>query len=197
MNLHFVHKKSTRADAIPLLLCHGWPGTFCEFFSLVEPLTNPPNPDDPAFHVIIPSIPGFLFSSTPKRAGWTVADTACIFDILLTSVLGYSSYVCQGGDWGSIIAPIISDYPNCRLVHLNMCTVPPPNSPILLGLLWLLPNWLSSRIVSLKLSSEDWDQLMKTKKFAMQGAGYFALQSTQPFTIGLALNDSPMGKCNR
>ncbi|KZW02821.1 alpha/beta-hydrolase [Exidia glandulosa HHB12029] len=193
ISLHFVHQRSQRPDAIPLLLVHGWPGSFYEFYSVIDALTNPPNASDPAFHVIIPSVPGFLFSSTPQKNGWTVKDTGRLLDTLVTEVLGYASYAIQGGDWGSIIATLMSDYPRCKAVNLNMCTVPPPHSPIIMGLVWALPKWISDRIVSWTFTPDEWRQLMRTKDFAMQGAGYFAMQSTQPLTIGLALNDSPMG----
>lgn len=102
VSLHFVHQRSQREDAIPLLLVHGWPGSFYEFYGLIEQLTNPPS-GEPAFHVIIPSVPGFLFSSTPQMNGWTVKDTGRILDALVTEVLGYSSYAMQGGDWVSTL----------------------------------------------------------------------------------------------
>lgn len=100
VNLHFVHQRSLRPDAIPLLILHGWPGTFFEFDQVIEPLINPPD-GKTAFHVIIPSLPGFGFSSTPRKKGWTVKDSARLFDKLATKVLGYGSYVAQGGDWVS------------------------------------------------------------------------------------------------
>ena len=84
-----------------MLIVHGWPGTFYEFHKIIEPLTNPP-PGEPAFHVIIPSVPGFGFSSTPRKQGWTVKDTARIFNRLVVDVLGYKSYAAQGGDWVSL-----------------------------------------------------------------------------------------------
>ena len=101
INLHFVHQKSSRPDAVPLVIVHGWPGTFYEFDRVIEPLINPPE-GKTAFHVIIPSVPGFGFSSTPRQRGWTVRDTACLFDKLVTEVLRYKSYAAQGGDWVSI-----------------------------------------------------------------------------------------------
>ncbi|EJD49621.1 hypothetical protein AURDEDRAFT_182766 [Auricularia subglabra TFB-10046 SS5] len=192
VNIHFVHQRSQQEDAIPLVLVHGWPGTFFEFYALIDSLVNPPDGEIP-FHVVVPSVPGFLFSSTPQKTGWTVVDTARILDTLMTNVLGYANYVVQGGDWGSLIATLMSDSSHCKAVHLNMCTVPPPHSPLLMGLVWALPTWLSSKIVSWMFTPDEWRQLLRTKDFAMQGAGYFATQSTQPLTIGLALNDSPIG----
>jgi Epoxide hydrolase N terminus len=100
VTVHFVHQRSARPDAIALIIIHGWPGTFYEFHQLIEPLTNPPE-GQPAFNLIIPSVPGFGFSSTPRKQGWTVKDTARIFDKLVTEVLGYKAYATQGGDWVS------------------------------------------------------------------------------------------------
>ena len=101
INLHFVHQKSSHLNAVPLLIVHGWPGTFYEFDQIIEPLINPPE-GQTAFHVIIPSVPGFGFSSTPRKKGWTVRDSASLFDKLMTEVLGYESYAAQGGDWVSV-----------------------------------------------------------------------------------------------
>jgi len=103
VHVHFVHQRSPRPDAIPLLIVHGWPGTFYEFHQIIEPLINPPA-GKCAFDVIIPSVPGFGFSSTPRRQGWTVKDTARIFDKLVTDILGYKAYMAQGGDWVSQLA---------------------------------------------------------------------------------------------
>jgi pimeloyl-ACP methyl ester carboxylesterase len=192
VNLHFVHQKSLRPDAIPLIIVHGWPGTFYEFDQIIEPLINPPE-GQTAFHVIIPSVPGFGFSSTPRKKGWTVRDSAQLFDKLVTDVLGYKSYAAQGGDWGSIISTLLSDMPHCRAVHLNMCTVPPPFPYAIAGLVFALPSWFSSRLLKWYFSPEEYKQMIRSKDFALQGAGYFGMQATQPFTIGLALNDSPIG----
>jgi len=130
LSIHFVHHRSTRADAIPLILCHGWPGSFHEFEHVVERLAEPDSSDGAgaqAFHVVVASQPGFTFSSPPKTAKWGMEDTARVFDKLMTG-LGYDKcvvlppeplrepqadelslsrarrYVAQGGDWGSITA---------------------------------------------------------------------------------------------
>jgi hypothetical protein len=110
VDLHFVHQKSSHLHAIPLLIVHGWPGTFHEFDQIIEPLINPPD-GKTAFNVIIPSVPGFGFSSTPRRKGWTVKDSARLFDKLVTKVLGYESYAAQGGDWVSL-SDMLADVPN-------------------------------------------------------------------------------------
>lgn len=193
VELHFIHARSERSDAVPIVLLHGWPGTFYEFHRIIDDLRHPEDPEKPAFHVIVPSIPGFGFSSTPHQRGWTVKDSARVINTLMTDILGYKDgYLAQGGDWGSLIATSISQYPSCKLVHLNMCVVQPPN-PIILFLLWLLPSWLGQRrLTSFFLSEYDLRQLQRSKEFALK-AGYFFTQATQPFQIGLALNDSPIG----
>ena len=135
INIHFVHARSPRPDAIPLLMCHGWPGTFWEFSSVWGPLSNPPNPDDPAFHVVVPSLPGFCFSDWPPRAGWTLQDTARIFDGLMRR-LGYGEYMMQGGDWSHWVGRELGSRlqrgegegkgSGCRLVHFNFAPSPLP-----------------------------------------------------------------------
>jgi len=174
------------------LIVHGWPGSFYEFHDIIDPLTNPPA-DQVAFHVIIPSVPGFAFSQAPAQRGWTAEDTARLLNKLMSDVLGYNSYAVQGGDWGALISTLLSEYPNTKAVHLNMCPVPPPYSPILMGLVYLMPHWISSRIVSWAFSPEEWAQMLRIKDFTLKSTGYFAIQATQPFTLGLALNDSPLG----
>ena len=101
--IHFIHERSPRADAIPLMLIHGWPGSILEFFALIEPLTHPKDSNTPAFDVVVPSLPGFGFSGPTTSRGWNTARMAKAF-IVLMDRLGYSRYGIQGGDWGSEIA---------------------------------------------------------------------------------------------
>jgi len=88
VKVHFVHARSKRDDAIPLIMVHGWPGSFYEFNRVWGPLANPPDPNLPAFHVVVPSLPGYAFSDWPPRAGWTLQDSTRIFDALMKQ-LGY------------------------------------------------------------------------------------------------------------
>lgn len=101
--IHFIHERSPRPDAIPLMLIHGWPGSIAEFLALVEPLTNPIDASAPAFDVTIPSLPGFGFSGPTRSRGWDTRRMAKAF-ITLMDRLGYARYGVQGGDWGSVIA---------------------------------------------------------------------------------------------
>lgn len=127
VKLHFVHARSEREDAIPLIMCHGWPGSFWEFSSVWGPLSRPSDPSDPAFHVVAPSLPGFCFSDWPPRAGWTLQDTARLFDKLMRK-LGYARYMMQGGDWSHWIGREMGSKftDSCKLVHFNFAPSPLP-----------------------------------------------------------------------
>ncbi|KAJ7449089.1 Alpha/Beta hydrolase protein [Mycena galericulata] len=105
--VHFIHQKSTDPDAIPVILLHGWPGSFQEFAPVIKPLTEPWTSSTGrkvSYNVVVPSLPGFVFSSAPPNANWTVDDTARIFNELMTEVLGYPTYALHGTDWGSVVA---------------------------------------------------------------------------------------------
>ncbi|KAI0394736.1 Alpha/Beta hydrolase protein [Xylariaceae sp. FL0594] len=140
LTIHFVHQPSRQDDAIPLLLAHGWPGSWFEFSRCIDPLSNPAGDDtstsqsrpQPAFHVVVPSIPGFTWSSGPPGRGWTLQDTARIFDTLMHERLGYGSYVAQGGDWGHWVVrvarqqPPVLQGPGAGPCTRNMCPSQPP-----------------------------------------------------------------------
>src|ERR1700761_2014287 len=106
LGIHYLHVRSPHADALPMILTHGWPGSIVEFYKVIWPLTNPTqfggNATD-AFHVVIPSLPGFGFSDKPTSQGWNVVRIANAWDGLMKR-LGYSRYIAQGGDWGAAIA---------------------------------------------------------------------------------------------
>ncbi|KAI8935613.1 hypothetical protein NX059_007142 [Plenodomus lindquistii] len=174
LRLHFVHVRSSRQDAIPLLLVHGWPGSFFEFDRVIDQLTDPDDQTAQAFHVIAPSMPGFLWSSPPPRRGWTLKDTARLFDALMQD-LGYLSYGVQAGDWGSFVARELgANYPACKAVHLNFCPVPSLNTD----------EELSPREILVKQRQDDWLD---------NHLGYAICMRTRPHTIGVALMDNPVG----
>ncbi|KAI0811155.1 alpha/beta-hydrolase [Irpex lacteus] len=177
LQLHFVHQRSERADAIPLLLLHGWPGTFYDFHKVIEPLVNPKDPKLPAFHVVVPSIPGYFLSTLPRRDGWNLEDVARLYNDLAVKLLGYRSYTAQGGDWGSMIARIMAyQYPESLLaVHLNIFIAPQEDY-----------------VDSPNLSETENKLLARGEAFARTGMGYFNIQSTKPFTIGIAIGSSPL-----
>ena len=126
LTIHFIHRESKQPGAFPLLITHGWPGSFVEFAKIIGPLTDPAahgGRADDAFDLVIPSIPGFAFSDKPRAAGYDTAKIGAI-EAALMARLGYQKYGVQGGDWGSIIGTQIAlnDAPHVAGLHINMCT---------------------------------------------------------------------------
>ncbi|KIJ44826.1 hypothetical protein M422DRAFT_207769 [Sphaerobolus stellatus SS14] len=175
VDIHFLHIKSNRKDAIPLLMLHGWPGTFWDFHKVLEPLTNP-SEGEPAFHLVVPSLPGYFLSSQPQHYDWTLVDTAKLIHRLMVDVLGYSRYAGQGGDWGSYILRVIGSlYPEqAPVLHFNMFRTPP------------IANF---DMETLTVSEKN--ALRRREEFQESGRGYIDIQSTKPFTIGIAIASSP------
>ena len=176
--IHFIHARSVHPDARPLLLTHGWPGSFVEFLDVIPRLTDPESyggQASDAFHVIVPSLPGYGFSEPPRSPGWDVPRIARAF-IALMDRLDYPDYVAQGGDWGAQVTTWIAslDPEHCVAIHLNMATgVPPQNRE--------------------PLTDEEQADLAAMKEFANEESGYANEQGTKPQTLGIALNDSPAG----
>jgi len=176
LDIHFLHKRSSRADAVPLILTHGWPGSVIEFLGVIDELTQPSDREAMAFHVVAPSLPGYGFSGKPRETGWGVERIAKAWAELMGR-LGYASWVAQGGDWGAAITTAIGKLApeGCRGIHLNM----PIGRP---G-----PEDMQSSDPKVQRAFEalgfyqQWD------------AGYSKLQSTRPQTIGYSLVDSPVG----
>lgn len=127
LDVHFVHARAKSDKAIPILLVHGWPGSIHEFSRVITPLSQPSSASDPAFHVVVPSLPGFAWSSWPPKAGWTLQDTARILDKLMKK-LGHETYVVQCGDWGHFIGRELGTKytDSCRAVHFNFAPSPLP-----------------------------------------------------------------------
>ncbi|KAF5252538.1 hypothetical protein FANTH_2432 [Fusarium anthophilum] len=173
--IHFIHQKAHNHNAIPLVLNHGWPGSFLEFIPLIDKLKND-------FHIIIPSLPGFAFSSAPPPT-WTVDDTARVFNTLMTKVLGYPKYAVYGTDWGSGVA--YSLYANfntsVRLAHLSF-------------LPFVALNRTQLTAEGIKLSPLEEFEAQRAEEWATTGNGYYLEQTTKPNTIGLALYDNPVGQ---
>ncbi|TIC99803.1 putative epoxide hydrolase [Colletotrichum higginsianum] len=174
LQIHFVHARSDRLKAIPLLAVHGWPGSFWEFSQVWGPLSNPTDPNDPAFHVVAPSMPGFCWSSWPPRSGWKLQDNARVFDKLMKG-LGYNEYMVQCGDWGHFVGRELgSKYTDsCKLVHCNFAPSPMPDGAE-----------YTDREKRVAERGEDWLQ---------NHIGYAVAMRTRPHTIGIALHDNPMG----
>jgi epoxide hydrolase len=182
LELHFVHVRSPEADALPLLLIHGWPGTFIDFLNLVGPLADPRSHGaDPAnaFDVVIPSIPGHGFSGPLENPGWTHGRCAAAYTSLMGR-LGYDRYGVQGGDHGAFQAPLVGRLDPQRVVgvHLNaLLTFPSGDADELIG-----------------LTDTENDRLARLNQFQAEQLGYVQIQGTRPQTIAYGLTDSPVGQ---
>jgi len=181
LNIHFLHVRSPEPKARPLLMTHGWPGSVLEFLDVIEPLTNPcahGGKAEDAFDLVIPSLPGYGFSSKPSAAGWNIERIAEAWDVLMLR-LGYTRYFAQGGDWGSMITSLIGVQNNghCAGIHLNLVVVGAPNNEV-----------LSNPTTQEKAS------LAHFAKYLKQGMAYAVIQGTRPQTLGYALADSPVGQ---
>jgi pimeloyl-ACP methyl ester carboxylesterase len=177
-SIHFIHARSARDDAFPLLLTHGWPGSVVEFVDVIPRLTDPEahgGSDADAFHVIVPSLPGYGFSEAPRTAGWDPARIARAFAELMAR-LGYDRYGAQGGDWGAQVTTRLGalDPEHCAAIHLNMPIGTPPDNYV-------------------PVDEEEQSDLAAVQQFVRDESGYANEQGTKPQTVGAALNDSPAG----
>jgi epoxide hydrolase len=180
LDIHFLHVRSPHADALPIVITHGWPGSIIEFLAIIEPLTDPTGHGgeaQDAFHVIAPSLPGFGFSGKPAEPGWDSARIARAWGELM-QWLGYSRYVAQGGDWGAEITTRMAQQqaPGLAAIHLNFPLAFPDPLP------------------TTGLSAEEQRAVDALARFQTDGSGYFLQQSTRPQTVGYALVDSPVGQ---
>ena len=183
LDVHFIHQRAANPDAIPLMIIHGWPGSFVEFHKIIEPLTDPASHGgDPAdaFHLVIPSLPGFGFSDRPREPGYNPQRMAETF-VKLMARLGYTRYGLQGGDYGSLISRIIGniDPEHVAGVHLNLCGAGPPPGV---------------EDPTAGVPPEELELMRERQAFwTDEERGYSAIQGTKPQTIGYVLNDSPVG----
>jgi pimeloyl-ACP methyl ester carboxylesterase len=180
VDIHFIHVRARHEDALPLIMTHGWPGSVIELLETVGPLTDPTayggTPED-AFHLVLPSLPGYGFSGEPKEVGWDAGRTAQAWAELMNR-LDYTRYVAQGGDLGAIVADVLGrQAPEGLLgIHMNLLVTtlgaptPPPGD-----------------------TEEERAALDAINTFTTSGFGYFLEQSTRPQTIGYSLLDSPVG----
>jgi microsomal epoxide hydrolase len=172
VTIHSVHRRSTRSDAVPLLMLHGWPGAFLEFLELYDPLAEPAA-DQPAFHVVTPSLPGYGFSTT--RKGMNPARMAPVF-VALMERLGYERFIIQGGNWGAVVGTEIARQFPERVIGLHLNSVngsPPPDRD------------------SLPLTAEERSWIVAQGHYA--AFTHFALLAQAPVSPAHALNDSPVG----
>jgi pimeloyl-ACP methyl ester carboxylesterase len=181
-SIHFQHVESPEPNATPLMLIHGWPGSFLEFIELIGPLTDPvAHGGDPAdaFHLVVPSVPGFGFSTPLSEAGWTHGRIAKAFTELMTR-LGYDRYGVQGGDVGAFEAPLMGqlDPEHIVGVHVNALVTFPSSDPAEME----------------GLTEAEQERLARFRNFEQDMSGYMAIQGTRPQTVAYGLDDSPAGQ---
>lgn len=176
--IHFLHVRSPREDATPLLLSHGWPGSVIEYLDVIAPLTEPAGPDAPAFHLVIPSLPGFGFSGPARSPGWGTQRTARAWAELMHR-LGYQRYGLAGNDAGSMISPEVGriDPEHVTGVHVTQLFSFPSGDPAEFE----------------GLSGEDQAALAHLQWFMDSKFAFNVLHSQQPQTLAFALADSPVG----
>lgn len=179
IGIHFLHIRSPHANALPMVMTHGWPGSIVEFLDVIDPLVNPTaygGTAGQAFHLVLPSIPGFGFSDKPDAKGWNRSRIGKAWDVLMKR-LGYDRYVAQGGDWGSVITTEMGrlELDGLAAIHVNLpfvAQLPFPEHP----------------------TAEEQVAINQCMLFAEDGSFYHHLQTTRPQTIGYALADSPSGQ---
>jgi pimeloyl-ACP methyl ester carboxylesterase len=188
LDIQFIHVRSRHDDALPMIMTHGWPGSILEFLKAIDPLTNPTahgGKAEDAFHLVIPSIPGFGFSAKPKTLGWGSDHIGRAWSALMLR-LGYDRYVSQGGDCGSVISQrmALQKVRGLLGIHLNMPAVVPADIARTLAAGDPAPASLSAK------ERAAFDQL---EAFYRDNAAYAAMMNTRPQTIGYSLVDSPVG----
>ena len=189
LDIHFIQVKSRHSKALPLVIIHGWPGSILEQLKVIGPLTDPTafgGHEGDAFDVVIPSMPGYGFSGKPTGAGWGPERMARAWDVLMKR-LGYTQYVAQGGDWGSVIADAMGRQAPAGLlgIHVNMpATVPPEVAKAL----------RSGEPPPAGLSEVEQAAFTSLNNLYTRGGGYAAMMVTRPQTVGYALADSPAGQ---
>jgi epoxide hydrolase len=177
LDIHFMHVRSSRADALPLIMTHGWPGSVLEFTNVIDALVEPEYAGAPAFHLVLPSLPGYGFSGRPDKAGWSVEKIGGAWDELMRG-LGYDRYFAQGGDWGAMVTSAMASQNKgaCAAIHVNMAVAAPP------------PEVMTDP------TPFEAAALMRLAWYRAKDNGYAKIQSTRPQTLGYALTDSPVGQ---
>ena len=180
--IHFLHVRSSRPDAKPLLITHGFPSSVAEFLHLVEPLVNPE--EGQAFHVVAPSLPGYGFSAPLSGTGWTMGRTARAW-IELMARLGYDRYGVHGGDVGGGVSGMVAGLDGEHVIGVHVVTDPLTAANVAT----FLPG-MADRLDP----DEPVDALILSRmdEFTRDGSGYLAIQNTRPQTIGYGLVDSPV-----
>jgi epoxide hydrolase len=185
-NIHFLHVRSPEPDAFPLILSHGWPGSVVEFLDVIGPLTDPrSHGGDPAdaFHLVIPSLPGFGFSEPTREPGWDSFRIARAFAELMGR-LGYERYGAQGGDFGAFVAPDLGRVAPDHVagVHVNAATV------------GFIPFGEVDEATLTGFTDAEKIRFERMNRYLSEGNAYFQIQGTRPQTLGYGLTDSPAGQ---
>ncbi|MEJ6543091.1 epoxide hydrolase [Brachybacterium paraconglomeratum] len=175
LRIHALHRPSPRPDATPLLLTHGWPGSIIEFADLLDELAEPADPGEPAFHVVVPSLPGFGYSDKPSGTGWGTERIAAACAELMAA-LGHPRFLAHGGDWGGVISTILAARFPDQVIGLHTTVAHPP------------PGLSLDR-----LDAEEREWVRRSKDFWAHHAAYAKVQAAQPQTLGYSLVDSPVG----
>jgi epoxide hydrolase len=179
LQLHFLHVRSKHDNALPILLTHGWPGSVIEFFKVIGPLTDPTAHGgrvEDAFHVIVPSLPGYGFSDKPSAPGWNSARIAIAWAELMYR-LGYTHWVAQGGDWGASVTNTLALNKPAGLLAIHLT----------------IPLAVPSPLPTQGTTQAEQDAIDALTQSRADGGGYSHEQATRPQTIGYALDDSPIG----
>ncbi|MGB7101170.1 MAG: epoxide hydrolase, partial [Xanthobacteraceae bacterium] len=187
LDIHFIHVRSKHDNALPMIVTHGWPGSIIEQMKIIEPLTNPTvhgGTASDAFHLVIPSLPGYGFSGKPTAPGWNPVSIARAWATLMQR-LGYTRYVAQGGDWGNAVSEVMAlQQPSgLRGIHTNMAATVPADVSKALSVGGPPPAGLSSE------EKRAWDQL---DDFYKNGLGYANEMALRPQTL-YGIVDSPVG----
>jgi pimeloyl-ACP methyl ester carboxylesterase len=187
LDIHFIHVRSKHANALPVIVTHGWPGSILHQLKIIDPLVNPTahggNAAD-AFDVVIPSMPGYGFSGKPEETGWDPARTASAWVVLMKR-LGYTKFVAQGGDWGAIVTDVMATqgHPELVGIHTNMPGAVPPEVSKAIATGGSAPTGLSD---------EESRAFQRLKNLFATGVYYAYEMATRPQTLyGIA--DSPVG----
>jgi pimeloyl-ACP methyl ester carboxylesterase len=188
LEIHFLHVRSRHSNALPMIITHGWPGSILELEKVIGPLTDPAahgGRAEDAFHLVLPSMPGYGFSGKPQSPGWGPDRMGHAWAELMGR-LGYKRYVAQGGDWGSVVSDTMARQapPGLIGIHINMpatvpadiaralkCGDPPPPG----------------------LSDKEKDAYQSLANLYEKGSGYAIMMVTRPQTVGYSLEDSPVG----
>src|SRR4029453_4142998 len=188
LDIHFLHVRSPHEDGLPLIVTHGWPGSIMELLKVIQPLTDPTSHGgaaEDAFHLVIPSLPGYGFSTRPTSVGWDPDRIARAWDELMRR-LGYDHYVAQGGDWGAVVTEAMGRQAPAGLagIHVNLPATVPPEVEAALAGIGQVPE----------MSGQERAVFDALSAYRRSGySGYFVALTARPQAVGYGLTDSPAG----